>query len=302
MAWLEEGWYAHWRQRFEVERIVHRERTAWQDLLIFESADLGRVLVLDGIVQLTERDEFIYHEMLGHVPLVAHGQARDVLIIGGGDGGTLEEVLKHGGVASVTVVELDPAVVSCCRAHLPSVCRDAFEDPRARVLFADGVGFVASTDQSYDVIIVDSTDEAGPGEVLFGEAFYADCRARLRPGGVLVGQLGSCNPFAELDLLAQRQDRLAAAFADVGLYTATVPTFIGGTYGFGFASDDPAARRLTVEQLAARGVPAGLRHYTPAVHAAAFVHPPWLAGALAGVRSARSGTERRDPLQGRTPG
>jgi len=287
MAWLEESWYAHWRQRFEVERIVHRERTAWQDLLIFESADLGRVLVLDGIVQLTERDEFIYHEMLGHVPLVAHGQARDVLIIGGGDGGTLEEVLKHGDVANATVVELDPAVVSCCRTHLPSVAQGAFDDPRARLLFADGVRFVADTRQSFDVIIVDSTDEAGPGEVLFGEAFYADCRARLRPGGVLAGQLGSCNPFAELDLVARRQARLAAAFADVGLYTATVPTFIGGTYGFGFASDDPAARRLTALQLAARAVPEGLRHYTPAVHAAAFVHPPWLTAALAGLGCGR---------------
>ena len=96
MAWLEESWYPHWRQRFEIERIVHQERTGWQELLIFDCADVGRVLVLDGIVQLTERDEFVYHEMLAHVPLVAHGRARDVLIIGGGDGGTLREVLKHG--------------------------------------------------------------------------------------------------------------------------------------------------------------------------------------------------------------
>ena len=299
MAWLEESGYAHWRQRFEIERIVHRERTAWQDLLIFESADLGRVLALDGIIQLTERDAFIYHEMLCHVPLAAHGRARDVLIVGGGDGGTLEEALKHEGVASVTVVELDPAVVASCRAHLPSVCRDAFDDPRARVLFADGVRFVAETSQSFDAIIVDSTDEAGPGEVLFGEAFYADCSSRLRPGGVLVCQLGSCNPFAGLDLLARRLQRLAAAFADVGLFTATVPTFIGGAYGFGFASDAPARRRLDAQQLAARPLPDGLRHYTPAVHAAAFVQPPWLAEALAG---ACSGAVWRDPLQGRTPG
>jgi spermidine synthase len=301
MAWLEESCYAHWRQRFEVLRIVHQERTAWQDLLIFEAAGLGRVLVLDGIIQLTERDEFIYHEMLAHVPLVAHGQASDVLIIGGGDGGTLEEVLKHP-VASVTVVELDPAVVTACRTHLPSVGQGAFDDPRAKILLADGVRFVADTDQSFDVIIVDSTDEAGPGEVLFGAAFYADCRTRLRQGGVLVGQLGSCNPFAGLDPLAPRLQRLAAAFADVGLYTATVPTFIGGTYGFGFASDDPAPRRLGVEQLAARGIPAGLRHYTPEVHAAAFVHPPWLTDALMSAHPGRSATERRDPLQGRTPG
>jgi spermidine synthase len=294
MAWLEERCYPHWRQRFAIGRIVHQERTAWQDLVIFEAAELGRVLVLDGIVQLTERDAFIYHEMIAHVPLLAHGQARDVLIIGGGDGGTLAEVLKHRGVASATMVELDPAVVAACRAHLASVCGAAFDDPRARIVYGDGVRFVAESEQRFDVIIVDSTDEAGPGAVLFSAAFYADCHARLRPGGVLVGQLGSCNPFAELELLARRQARLAA-FADVGLYTTTVPTFIGGAYGFGFASDDPAKRRL--------GAADGLRHYTPAVHAAAFVHPPWLAEALAdALADAPAGVPRREPRAERTPG
>lgn len=282
MAWLEERCHAGWRQRFEALRIVHRERTAYQDLLIFESADFGRVLMLDGIVQLTERDEFIYHEMLAHVPLMAHGAAAEVLIVGGGDGGLLEEVLKHPVVARVTMVELDPAVVACCRTHLAAVSGGAFDDPRTRLLFADGVRFVAETDRSFDVIIVDSTDEAGPGEVLFGEAFYADCRARLRPGGVLAAQLASCNPFGELDPLARKLRRLAGAFADVGLYTATVPTFIGGAYGFGFASEDPALRRLSVQEIAARPAPEGLRHYAPAVHAAAFVHPPWLAAVAAG--------------------
>jgi spermidine synthase len=280
MAWFEETYHPHWRQRIEIERVLHRERTAYQDLMIFESVDFGRVLVLDGIVQVTERDEFIYHEMLSHVPLVAHGQARDVLIIGGGDGGTLEEVLKHDGVATVTMVELDPAVVAGCRAHMPSVGQGGFDDPRARILFADGVRFVAETAQRFDVIIVDSTDQIGPGEVLFSEAFYADCRARLRPGGVLASQSG--NPFGELDLLAGKRDRLAAVFADVGIYTAAVPTYPGGLFAFGFACDDPAKRCLTSEQLGVRTVPPRLRQYTPAVHAAAFVHPPWLAKPVGG--------------------
>jgi spermidine synthase len=280
MDWFEETYYPGWRQRIKVERVLHRERTAWQDLLIFESAEFGRVLALDGVVQVTERDEFIYHEMLAHVPLVAHGRPRDVLIIGGGDGGTLEEVLKHDSVAAATLVELDPAVVAGCRAHMASVGRGAFDDPRAKILFTDGVRFVAETDQRFEVIIVDSTDEMGPGEVLFSEAFYADCRRCLQPGGVLASQAG--NPFGELDRLAGKRQRLGAVFADVGFYTAAVPTYIGGLLAFGFASDDPAARRLTALQLAARAVPAGLAQYTPAVHAAAFVHPPWLAAAIDG--------------------
>jgi spermidine synthase len=278
MAWFEETCHPRWRQRIEIERIVHRERTAWQDLLIFESADFGRVLVLDGMVQVTERDEFIYHEMLSHVPLAAHGRARDVLIIGGGDGGTLEEVLKHQSVRGVTMVELDPAVVACCRVHLPAIGGDAFDDPRAQVLFADGVRFVAETDQRFDVIIVDSTDEVGPGEVLFSAAFYRACRACLRPGGVLASQSG--NPFDGLAPLARKRQRLGAAFAEVAFYTATVPTYMGGTFAFGFACDDPALCRPPGARLA-RATPQGLRQYTPDVHRAAFVHPPWLADAIA---------------------
>jgi spermidine synthase len=278
MAWFEETYHRHWRQRIEIERVVHRERTAYQDLIIFESADFGRVLVLDGIVQVTERDEFIYHEMLSHVPLMAHGQVRNVLIIGGGDGGTLREVLKHPDVETVTMVELDPAVVASCKAHMPAVGGGCYDDPRARVLFADGVRFVAETAERFDAIIVDSTDEIGPGEELFGEAFYADCRARLRSGGVLACQAG--NPFGELDRLAAKCRRLAAVFADAGIYTAAVPTYAGGLFAFAFASDDPAKRSLGSGQLGARALPPRLRQYTPAVHVAAFVHPPWLAAAI----------------------
>ena len=146
-------------------------------------------------MQTTERDEFIYHEMISHVAIMAHGAAQDVLIIGGGDGGTLEEVLKHQSVVRATMVELDPGVVELARTYLPGVSRGAFDDPRTELIFGDGVRFVAEADRQFDVIIVNSTDPVGPGEVLFTEAFYADCRARLRPGGILVAQSG--NPFME---------------------------------------------------------------------------------------------------------
>jgi spermidine synthase len=202
---------------------------------------------------------------------------RNVLIIGGGDGGTLREVLKHPDVETVTMVELDPAVVASCNAHMPAVGGGCYDDPRARVLFADGVRFVAETAERFDAIIVDSTDEIGPGLVLFSEAFYADCSTRLRPGGVLACQSG--NPFGELDLLAGKRRRLAAVFADVGIYTAAVPTYAGGLFAFALASDDPATRRRSSDQLQARAMPERLRQYTPAIHVAAFVHPPWLAAA-----------------------
>jgi spermidine synthase len=272
--WYEEAYHPHWCQRIEVERYIYRGRTEFQEMIVFESALLGRVLVLDGILQTTERDEFIYHEMISHVALMAHGAARDALIIGGGDGGTLEEVLKHDGVRAAVMVELDPGVVEIARTHLPRISRGAFDDPRAEVVFGDGVRFVAATDRQFDVIIVDSTDPLGPGEVLFTEPFYADCRARLRPGGILVAQSGC--PFSEHGRLHACLERLGTAFRDTSFIMTSVPSYLGGSFVFAWGCDDGGKRALTVEQIRARPMPIGLRCYTPAVHAAAFVHPPWL--------------------------
>jgi spermidine synthase len=272
--WYEEAYHPHWRQRFEVRGYVYRGRTEFQEALIFESPLFGRVLVLDGIVQTTERDEFIYHEMITHVALMAHGAVRDVLIIGGGDGGTLEEVLKHQGVARATMVELDPGVVDLARAHLPGIHRGAFDDPRTELIFGDGVRFVADTAQLFDVIIVDSTDPFGPGEVLFNQSFYTDCRAKLRPGGIVVAQSG--NPFMERERLRACLARLDNVFRDTSFILTSVPAYLGGPFVFAWGSDDPAKRSLSPAELAARPLPEGLRCYTPAVHAAAFVHPPWL--------------------------
>jgi spermidine synthase len=272
--WFEEAYQAHWHQRFEVERYVYRGRTDHQDVIIFDSPLLGRVLVLDGLVQTTERDEFIYHEMISHVAIMAHGAVREVLIIGGGDGGALEEALKHAGIARATMVELDQGVVELARTHLPAICRGAFDDPRTELIFGDGVRFVADGEREFDVIIVDSTDLSGPGAGLFTEAFYRHCRARLRPGGILVAQSG--NPFMERARLDACLARLGAVFRDTSFILTSVPAYLGGPFVFAWGCDDPDRRALTVAELEARPLPPGLRCYTPAVHAAAFVHPPWL--------------------------
>jgi spermidine synthase len=276
MAWFEEVYHPHWRQRLAIERVLVQQHTGLQEVLVFENPTLGRVLVLDGVIQASERDEFIYHEMLIHVPIMAHGAAREVLIIGGGDGGALEEALKHPVITRVTMVELDPAVVEIARAWLPGIHRGAFDEPRAELLFTDGVAFVAETDRQFDVIILDTTDPVGAGEALFTETFYANCRARLRPGGVLVGQSG--NPVTELERLRACRERLGRVFADASFILTSVPTYLGGPFVFGWGCDDPAKRRLGATELAGRPCPPGLRCYTTAVHVAAFVHPPWLAG------------------------
>ncbi|MEQ8611829.1 MAG: polyamine aminopropyltransferase, partial [Parvibaculum sp.] len=175
---------------FRADRVLYEEETGQQHLVIFENGLFGRMMALDGITQVTERDEFIYHEMMTHVPILAHGAAKRVLIIGGGDGGILREVIRHRSVEHVTMVEIDPAVTDFCKKQLPQISAGAFDDPRLNLVFADGAKFVEDTDDSYDVIIVDSTDPIGPGEVLFREEFYRAAQARLTPGGVIVTQNG----------------------------------------------------------------------------------------------------------------
>jgi spermidine synthase len=275
MEWFTETLYDTWRQTMAMREVIFRERTEHQDLIIFETEKFGRVLALDGIVQTTEGDEFIYHEVIAHLPIMAHGRATEVLIIGGGDGGTLEEVLKHEGVRRVTQVELDPSVSDLCRRYLPGICKSAFEDPRARLLFQDGARFVAETAERFDVIIVDSTDPIGPGAVLFTAEFYGDCRRCLHPGGILVTQGGT--PFTDRGRqLAASNRALGAHFADVSCFSAAIPSYVGGVMAFGWACDDPGKRRQPYDVLAARPLPPGLRFYSPEMHPAVLVRPPWL--------------------------
>jgi spermidine synthase len=262
-----------------VDRVLYRGDTGMQTVQILDTPAYGRVLVLDGIVQTSERDEFVYHEMIAHVPLVARaiaaGDARRVLIVGGGDGGTLEEVLKHP-VERVTMVEIDGTVVELCRRYLPAICGAAFDDPRTELVIADGARYVAEAGDRFDAILLDSTDPMGPGEVLFGEAFYRNCRALLEPRGVVVTQAGL--PFTGGEPVRAGFRRLAAAFGGARGYLATVPTYIGGPQLFGWASADRVDATPPEDALRRRVAALGLdtRYYSPAVHRAAFALPPFL--------------------------
>ncbi len=274
--WFKETLHAEISQGLRMDKVLFRDQTGLQDLIIFENAKFGRVLTLDGVVQTTEGDEFIYHEMLTHVPVTAHGSARHVLIIGGGDGGMAREVLKHQGVERVTMVEIDAGVVDMSKRHLPSLSACAFDNPRLDLVITDGAKYVAETADRFDVIIVDSTDPIGPGEVLFTAAFYADCKRCLNPGGIVVTQNGV--PFLQSDEVVNSWHRLGESFADVSFYIAPVPTYQGGHMAFGWATDDTAKRHQSVDSLTARFSPLGIktRYYTPAVHVGAFALPQWM--------------------------
>ena len=267
-------------QSFGVREILFESRTEHQHLVIFNSASFGRVMALDGVIQTTEYDEFIYHEMLAHVPLFAHGAARNVLIIGGGDGGLLREVLKHSEVERVVQVEIDRAVIDLCTKYFPNHSQGAFDNPRAEIVIDDGIDYVCNTPRRFDVVISDCTDPIGPGEVLFSSRFYEGVARCLNPGGIFAAQNGSA--FLQPDEVTTTHQRLSPYFRDRSFFTASVPTYIGGAMALAWASDDTALRHVDRATLQYRFDQAAIstRYYNPAVHTASFALPQYLIDAL----------------------
>lgn len=268
-------------QYFTVDRVLYHEKTAHQDLIIFENSAFGRVMALDGVVQTTERDEFIYHEMMTHVPLLSHGAARDVLIIGGGDGGMLREVARHSAIERITMVEIDKSVVNFCKEFLPNHSAGAFDDPRFQLVIDDGVKFVNHSEQTFDIIISDCTDPIGPGESLFTSEFYKGCQRCLKNGGIFVAQNGVC--FLQQDEAIFSHQRLSPYFADVSFYQAAIPTYYGGIMTFAWASDNKEHRTISTERLKQRWADLNIacRYYNPAIHTGSFALPEYLIAALA---------------------
>ena len=279
-TWISETLYPAFQQRFEASRILFRSQTDLQDLAIFENPYFGRILVLDGAIQTTTRDEACYHEMLAHVPVFAHGNAKNVLIVGGGDGGALRDVLKHRSVERATMVEIDGSVVEMCREYLPSLSDGAFDDPRAEVVIADGVRYVRETDRRFDVIIVDSTDPVGPAVPLFSDDFYRDCRAALTDDGIVVCQSGVS--FVQPGEARETHRRLARLFDDAALYLTQVPTYAFGFMTLGWGARSGHARATDAATLRRRFAEAGIEtlYYTPDIHAASFSLPAYLERAL----------------------
>ncbi|WP_346831857.1 polyamine aminopropyltransferase [Pseudomonas abietaniphila] len=280
MSDYQETLYEGYGQRFRMEKMLHEVRTEHQHLVIFQNPRMGRVMALDGVIQTTEADEFIYHEMLTHVPILAHGLAKRVLIIGGGDGGMLREVAKHATVEHITMVEIDGTVVEMCKEFLPNHSKGAFEDPRLNLVIDDGMRFVANTQEKFDVIISDSTDPIGPGEVLFSENFYQACHRCLNEGGILVTQNGT--PFMQMSEVQTTAGRMNGLFADWHFYQAAVPTYIGGAMTFAWGSTNTQYRKLSVDTLRQRFAGSGIvtRYYNPEIHIGAFALPQYVLQAL----------------------
>lgn len=260
------------------------ERSAFQHIRIFDSVANGRVLVLDDILQLTDKDEAAYSEMLAHPPILEHGEVRRVLIVGGGDGAVAEEVLKHAGVRAVDLVDIDARVVELCRTYFPQVHRGAFDDPRLTFHAADAFQFLAETEAGrYDLVIADRPDPVGPAASLYARDFYGRLAAAMAERGVAVFQTGA--PFFQAAELHETHGLLAEAFRRTGTYLTAVPTYTGGFMALTWASHGLSLGEADEAVLRRRADAAGLTtdHYSPAVHRAAFALPPWITRIIGGA-------------------
>jgi len=252
----------------KIKDVLYHGRSPFQEIAVLNTEKMGRLLVIDGVTMLTEYDEFAYHEMIAHVPLLVHPKPSRVLVIGGGDGGTVREVLKHPEVEAVHLCEIDEGVVKACREYLPSLASE-LDDPRVEIFYEDGAKFVADRPNSYDVIIVDSTDPFGPGQILFQEPFYADMKKGLTEQGIAVTQCESM--YLHRPVIEGVYTFARKLYPTLGYYYTLVPTYPSGLIGFFFCSKkrDPLAD--LDERRAAKL--RGLKYYSPEMHRAAFALP-----------------------------
>ena len=272
--WWTEQQTAGLRLGLRCSQVLESRQSPYQRVAVYQTEQYGRLLALDDMVMTTEADEFVYHEMLCHPALTVAERPRRVLIVGGGDGGAVREVLKHPSVERVVLAELDGDVIDACRRHLPSIA-GRLDEPRVEIRVGDGVAYMADAPAgSFDVILVDAPDPIGPAEGLFGERFYAQAARVLSPHGILAAQT-EC-PFLHGPLITRVQQALRQHFATVGLYWAVIPTYPGAMWTFSIASRDP---RAVLHQPAADSHVSG-RYWSPEVHRAAFVLPPFVQALL----------------------
>ena len=275
MADFTEMLHAGVQAHYPVRKRLLARKTPFQKMELYDTVGFGRMLVLDKIVETTEADEFIYHEMMVHVPLYTHPDPKSVLIIGGGDGGVLREVLRHP-VERAVMVEIDGAVVKAAKKYLRKICGDAFKDPRAELIIGDGAAYVRDTDERFDVVIVDSTDPLGPSTPLFGKAFYRNAARILRRDGLLVRQTGSA--FLQGPELTAAVKHARTVFPCVKVFVSSVPTYVGGCFTHPLMGKADFSKRITAQAVRRRFArhPLEMKYYNPDVHAAAFALPEYV--------------------------
>jgi spermidine synthase len=256
---------------------VFEKQSKYQKITIIETSRFGKVLLLDDVVQCTEADEFTYHEMLTHVPIIAHGDVRSVLIVGGGDGGMLEEVLKHKSIEHVTMVEIDEDVVTLSKQYLHSISNNAFDDPRVTLVIDDAVQWIKECQDKFDVIIIDRPDPTGPAIALYETKFYHSCRTVMNKQGILVAQGGVA--FLNINGVAEQLMSASMAFRKASYYVTCTPSYIGGFMSLMWAADWTIVnvpREIIVNRIAEANI-RDLQYYNANIHQACFALPEFIA-------------------------
>ncbi|ASS85996.1 polyamine aminopropyltransferase [Geobacillus stearothermophilus] len=269
--WLTEDDRDNLKISYRIKEVIFAEPSEYQHVMILDSYDFGRMLVLDGVVQTTSIDGHIYNEMISHVPLQFHPEAKRALIIGGGDCGAARETAKYARLEAIEMVEIDEKVVRACKEHLPAVSGN-LSDPRVHFIYGDGVAFVRGKEREYDVIMIDSSDPVGPAEALFSPEFYANVHRALKEDGLMVCQ--SQSPIFHLDILKRTYRNIRELFPHVLVYTAVVPTYPGGLWSFTIGSKRP------LELPKQTAIPEDTKYVNDAVFRQCFALPSFLRAAL----------------------
>ena len=274
--WYEEE-FENTRFSMKVRETLFRGKSEFHEVEVFDSVPCGRTLVIDGAYMTSEGDEFVYHELLTHPPMLTHPDPKRVLVIGGGDGGTVREVLRHPSVEKCVMIEIDELVVRASKEHLPMI-GSAWDDPRLEVRFIDGIDYVKSSDEEpYDVVLLDGTDPIGPGEVLFDIEFFRACKRMMKPAGRFSMQ--SETPILLKDVFAETQLKLRSLFANVHPYFGPVTLYPSGFWSWTWCSDEPGHLAPDPARLAA--LDAGNKYYNAEIHQAAFAQPNFVRALLA---------------------
>jgi len=265
--------HCHLGQYFLIDKILYQKKNQYHDIIIFQNSVMGKIMAIDGVVQTTERDEFIYHEMLTHIPIFSHGLVKNILIIGGGDGGILREVCKHSNVENITMVEIDINIIDLCKKYFPKNSDNAYKDQRLKIVIDNGLNFIKTTKEKFDLIISDSTDPIGCGKDLFKSEFYFHCKNHLIKNGIFVGQNGIF--FLQKNHVEKTYTKLKKYFRDVTFYQATIPSYYGGTMMFSWASDNMKFRQINLEKLEKRieRKMLSFNYYNAKIHISSFYLP-----------------------------
>ncbi len=276
---MDDLWFSEYhtpdvRFSLRVSAQLHQEQSEYQRISVYLSPEFGRFLTLDGVLMLTERDEFVYHEMITHVPMAVNPAVRSVLVFGAGDGGVACELAKYPGIRRIDVVEIDRRLVEVCREFMPNTAH-GFDDPRVRLHYVDGLKYIRHNDDKYDLVIVDSNDPSGPGEVLFTKEFYGGCLDALTENGILVSQHDNPLYREDVRILRRAHRRIVSVFPVSRVYQAHIPTYPTGHWLFGFASRNlHPVRNLQADAWNALGIKT--RYYNTNLHTGAFCLPTYV--------------------------